>query len=483
MALNVVFVSSEIIPFAKTGGLADVAGSLPLALKKLGCNVTLFMPLYREVREKKLMGESTGKHIPVMVGRREVVCELYKSELEGIPVYFLRKDEYFDRSYLYSMPEGDYFDNLDRFVCFSKGVLESLLALGIKPDVIHVNDWQSSLIPAYIKGVYGYHFADTATLLTIHNIAYQGLFDKEFFDLTGLPPEFYGVDGLEFWDKMSLLKGGIIYSDMVTTVSQGYSKEIQTPEYGYGLEGVLSKRSDVLHGILNGVDYGVWNPKTDKFLAANYDSKSLKAKAVCKKDLLKEYSLNLPENSPLIGIISRLADQKGFDILSKAMEELMALDIGIIVLGTGEKKYHELFIELAKRYPKKLGVKIAFDNALSHKIEAGCDMFLMPSRYEPCGLNQIYSLRYGTIPIVRATGGLDDTIKDYNKGEGNGFKFVEYSEDALVAKVKEAVTVYSDKKAWQTLQKKAMSEDFSWDVSAGKYVELYELAIKKASKS
>jgi starch synthase len=482
MGLNVIVASSEVVPFAKTGGLADVAGSLPHALKKLGCEVSVFMPLYREVLEKNLEIEPTGVEVAIPLGKRTLTGEVFKGSTDGIPVYFIKKDEYFDRSSLYGTPEGDYFDNLERFTFFSRGLLEAVKAdgLGIKPDIIHANDWQTGLIPAYIKDIYRHSFPDTRTVFTVHNIAYQGLFPYFLFHFTGLTGGFFSMKGIEFWGKVNLLKAGMVFADIVTTVSEGYSKEIQTSEYGYGLEGVLRSRAKDLYGVLNGVDYTEWNPETDEFLPANYSSDDLKGKAACKKELVKEFSLKLRQNVPLVGVISRLANQKGFDILSEAMEELMELDIGMVVLGTGDKKYHELFTELAGRHPERLGVKITFDNALAHRIEAGCDMFLMPSKYEPCGLNQIYSLRYGTIPVVRATGGLDDTIRDHKGGVGNGFKFNEYSPHALVEKLKEAVKVYKDKKEWKALQTKAMKEDFSWERSARRYLELYELALGKA---
>ncbi|HLE08018.1 MAG TPA: glycogen synthase GlgA [Thermodesulfobacteriota bacterium] len=479
MALKVIIASPEALPFAKTGGLADVTGALPLALKKLGCSVTLFMPLYREVQQKGFSGiEKTGVSVTVPVGGRNVAAEVFKGETEGIPVYFLKRDEYFDRTYLYTTPDGDYFDNLERFTFFSRAALEAISALNLKPDIIHCNDWQTGLIPAYIKSIYSQPLCGAATVFTIHNIAYQGLFPSMFFDATGLPRSLFNQEGIEYWGSINLLKAGIVFSDIVTTVSETYSREIQTPEYGYGLEGVLKKKSDSVFGVLNGVDYSEWDPETDEFIAKNYSGNNLKGKSLCKKDLLKEYSLKLKPDAPVIGVISRLAAQKGFDILSEAMDSLMDSGLGMVVLGTGERKYQELFQKLSEKYPQKLGVKITFDNAIAHKIEAGCDMFLMPSRYEPCGLNQMYSLRYGAIPVVRATGGLDDTIKDYKDG-GNGFKFTEYSAKALVEKVKEALDVYRDKKAWELLQKKAMREDFSWEMSAKRYMELYNLALKK----
>lgn len=478
--LKVLIATPEAIPFAKTGGLADVAGALPKVLKGLGCEVRLIMPFYRQIQEsgEKTEIKDTGIQVSVPLGFRELNVPVFQSSANNVPVYFLKRDEYYDRKYLYTMPDGDYFDNAERFIIFSRAVIEAIKKLDFKPDIIHCHDWQTGLISTFLKTIYKNDpfFADTKTVFTIHNIAYQGQFPKSHFQLTGLPPDTFTPDGVEFWGNMNLLKAGIVFSDIITTVSEKYSHEIQTSEFGYGLEGVLQAKKENLFGVLNGVDYDDWSPEKDKFIIAKYDCKDLSGKAKCREDLLKEYKLNLPDDAPVIGIISRLADQKGFDILSQAMEDLMAMNLGVVVLGSGERKYHELFEGLAKKYPKKLGVKITFDNKIAHKIEAGSDMFLMPSKYEPCGLNQIYSLKYGTIPIVRATGGLDDTIQDYDRkaGEGNGFKFSDYSAKALTAKVKEAVEIFSDKRVWKKLVQKTMQQDFSWERSAKRYVELYE---------
>lgn len=476
--LKILIATPEAIPFAKTGGLADVTGALPKVLKRLGCEVRLILPLYRHVQEGNFNLKDTGIKVSAQIGFREINASVFEGEANGIQAYFLKRDEYYDRKYLYTMPEGDYFDNAERFILFSRCALEAIKKLGFKPDIIHCHDWQTGLISTYLKTVYKNEpfFANTKTAFTIHNIAYQGQFPKTHFPLTGLPEEVFTPEGIEFWGNMNLLKAGIVFSDVVTTVSEKYSKEIQTSEFGYGLEGVLTAKKDKLFGVLNGVDYDDWSPEKDKFIVAKYDDKDLSGKAKCREDLLKEYKLNLPDDAPVIGIISRLADQKGFDILSYAMEELMAMNLGMVVLGTGEKKYHELFEGLARKYPKKLGVKITFDNKIAHKIEAGSDMFLMPSKYEPCGLNQIYSLKYGTIPVVRATGGLDDTIQDYDAktGEGNGFKFKEYSSAALIKKIKDALCVFANRKEWKRLMQKAMQQDFSWQRSAKRYLELYE---------
>jgi len=491
MGLNVVIAASEILPYAKTGGLADVIGALPGALKGQGVTTTLFMPLYREVREGTGASGAgdirpTGITINVPIGKRVVVAELYKGSHGPATIYFLRCDEYFDRSFLYGTTEGAYFDNLERFTLFSRGVIEAVMMLGINPDVMHCNDWQTGLIPAYMKTLYSGVFRGSAAVFTIHNMAYQGIFPASLYDVTGLPYSAYNPEGLEYWGQINLLKAGIVYSDIITTVSETYSREIQTKELGCGLQGVLAGRSEELFGVLNGVDYDIWNPEKDKFIAATYSSKDLKGKAVCKKALIKEYGLKIRQGEPLIGMVSRLTDQKGFDIMVEAAASLMKMGTGIVVLGSGERKYQELMLELARTYKGRFGVKITFDNALSHRIEAGADFFLMPSRFEPCGLNQFYSLRYGAIPIVRATGGLDDSITDYKPpgaagsgAEGNGFKFKRYTAKALSARVAEALELFKDKKALKALKIKAMTEDFSWKRSAARYLKLYELAISK----
>lgn len=480
MGLNIIMAASEAAPFAKTGGLADVAGSLPIALKHLGCRVLIFLPYYREIAHKGLEIEETGLKVSVPLGKHTVKAEVLLGQSHGVPVYLIKRDEFFDRSYLYGTPEGDYFDNLERYAFFSRAVLEVLKARELAPDVIHCNDWQTGLIPAYLKDIYKGEpvFSRTATLFTVHNIAYQGIFPAKLFDVTGLSPALFNPEGVEFWGNINLLKSGLMYSDIITTVSKGYCEEIQTAEYGWGLEGVLAKRKDALFGVLNGADYNEWNPGTDPDIPHNYSADDLRGKGSCRKRLLKEFGLKLKAKTPLIGMITRLADQKGLDILCEAMPELMKLEMGMVILGSGDRKYQELLQDLSGHYPGKLSVRIAFDGALSHLVEAGSDMFLMPSRYEPCGLNQIYSLKYGTVPIVRATGGLDDTVRDLSDGNGTGFKFREYSAEALVEKVKEAVSVFTDKRAWEEIQRNGMRENFSWEESGRKYMELYKTAQK-----
>ena len=478
--MKVLLVSSEVAPFSKTGGLADVSGSLPGALKHLGCDVRVATPLYKMVRESRCTLETLLKGLKVKIGENFRKGDVSVSTLNGqVNTYLIEKNQYYNRDYLYGTSRGDYSDNATRFIFFSLMVLKLCKEIGFKPDVIHCNDWQSGLIPAYLRTVYrdDPFFAHTAVLFTIHNLAYQGNFPWEELALTGLPPEIFTPEGIEFWGKWSFLKAGIVYSEVINTVSRAYSREIQTPEYGCGMEGILTYRRDDLFGIINGVDYETWNPEKDTFIVANYSKDNLAGKSKCKADLISQ--LGLPKslkNRPLLGMISRLADQKGFDLVAEVMEDLMNLNVGFVLLGTGEQKYHKLFESIAQKYPKKAGIRLSYDNALAHKIEAGCDMFLMPSRYEPCGLNQIYSLKYGTIPVVRATGGLDDTIKDYTLSpeEGNGFTFNNYTPHEFLDTVKEALVLYEKKDAWLKLVKKGMSLDFSWENSARQYIDLYQ---------
>jgi starch synthase len=487
--LRILFATSEAVPFAKTGGLADVAGALPRFLQPLGCEIALVMPLYRHIRKSGISLKELNEEIKVPVGQELIEASLFQGQLaEKIPVYFVGRDEYFDREYLYGTPRGDYFDNLERFAFFTRASLELCRLLDFSPDVIHHHEWQTGLISAYLRSNYRADplFSRTASVFTIHNIGYQGLFKKEKFALTGLPEEMYNPEGVEYWGKINLIKAGIVYADVVNTVSRKYSEEIQTPEYGLGLDGILKKRREDLYGILNGVDYREWDPSDDRHLAAAYDSNDLSGKRECKKDLLNELGLPLSLlERPLIGMISRLADQKGFDLLSEILDDLFSLDLGFVLLGTGEQKYHELFTEFARKYPEKTAIRIAFDDRLAHKIEAGSDLFLMPSKYEPCGLNQIYSLRYGTIPVVRATGGLDDTITTYDPetGKGNGFKFTRYDAKVFLSQVLVAIRYYGKPDHWRRLVRNAMTEDFSWGKSAEAYLSLYRKALNKKNRA
>jgi len=480
--LKVLFASSEVVPFAKTGGLADVAGSLPQALKKLGCDVRVVLPLYRMVRQGNFPLKKRLAGLPVRLGGRSLEVDIYEAELaDGLPVYFVERDELFDRSYLYGTPRGDYFDNDRRFVLFCKAALAVAEELPFQPDLFHGHDWQTGLIPAllHFRRSRNPFWAATASLFTIHNMAYQGLFEPDILPLADLPWEAYTPSGLEYYGAVNLLKSGIVYSQIINTVSRKYSQEIQTEEYGYGLEGILTYRRDDLFGIVNGVDYETWNPQTDPLIAANYGPDQLKGKEICKADLLREFNLS-PEQAvhPVLGVISRLADQKGFDLLAAVMDRLLDQELSLVVLGTGEEKYQALFAELAAKHPRKIGLRLAYDNTLAHKIEAGSDMFLMPSRYEPCGLNQIYSLKYGTIPVVRATGGLDDTISAFDREtrSGTGFKFRDYRAEDFWQALAEALAVYRNPDLWRALMRNALAADYSWESSARQYVRLYGLA-------
>jgi len=483
--LNVFFATSETTPYAKTGGLADVSGALPPAVAALGAEVKLVMPLYRSVMDGDFGLKLLDEHLNVLHRGRVLSSRVYMLERgPRLNVYFIRRDEFFDRKMLYGTPEGDYFDNADRFIFFSRAVFQLGKLLAVKPDIIHCNDWQTGLIPVYLKNVFqdDPFFRKTRTLLTIHNLAYQGVFPGEYMEISGLPASLFSMQGLEYYGKMNFVKGGILFSDLINTVSEKYSLEIRTPEFGQDLDGVLRGRSADIFGVLNGVDYEQWNPSTDPFLAANYGPGDLAGKKKCKEDLLRVYGLDENREIPVIGVISRLAGQKGFDILAEAMEEILRLNLYLVILGTGDAKYEKQFAEIGRKHRDRVGVRIDFDNALAHKIEAGSDMFLMPSRYEPCGLNQMYSLKYGTIPVVRATGGLDDTILEFDPetGEGNGFKFEEYSSGELVKAVKRARWMYEDKDHWQKIVSNAMSEDFSWGRSAKKYMDLYRKALTKS---
>jgi len=488
--LNVLFVSSEVEPFAKTGGLADVAGALPQTLKELGHEVRVIMPRYGSINERKshLHEMLRLKEIDIPVGKKKYPASVKSSFITSnhakVQVYFLDSPALFGRAGLYVSPETkkDYADNDERFIFFCRGTLEILKKLGWEPDIIHCNDWHTGLIPAYLKTLYANDpfYRDTRTVFTIHNMAYQGIFPPASFAKTLLPPETFSGDGVEAFGQLNLLKAGLMYADVITTVSERYAVEISTSkELGCGLQDVVARRKKDLSGILNGADYTQWDPGVDQLIPNRYDIRSLDLKIENKRALCAKMNLPFDEKVPLVGIISRLADQKGFDLIGEAMETLMGMDLQMVVLGTGEKRYHDLFEKAARKHPKKLAVALTFNNELAHLIEAGSDIFLMPSRYEPCGLNQIYSLRYGTIPVVRATGGLDDTIQDAGaSGNGTGFRFEEYSSGEMVKALQRAVRMFADQGAWKKLMKNGMGKDFSWEASAKKYLHLYRSLAK-----
>jgi starch synthase len=481
-------VTSEAVPFAKTGGLADVCGALPAELEKQGHDVTLIMPAYRQAKSAGLPLEETGLRFDIPIGSKIVGGTFLKSTLPGtnVSVYLVEHDDYFGRSGLYQDPTTgeDYRDNCERFVFFCRAVMEAIRLLDLQVDVIHANDWQTGLVPAYLKLEYaavpGYE--QIGTLFTIHNMAYQGVFWHWDMLLTGLDWKYFNWQQMEFFGNLNLLKTGLIFSDRLNTVSPRYAEEIQSAPLGCGLEGVLQARREVLSGIVNGVDYREWDPATDKHLAANYTPTTFEiGKAECKAALQRELGLPVIPGTPLVAFVGRLATQKGIDLLTATIRDrVQTTEVQWVILGTGEPDYQDQLRHLAERFPQRVAVKLEFSGALAHKIEAGADMFVMPSRYEPCGLNQLYSLKYGTVPIVRATGGLVDTIVDASDAaiaekRATGFRFSEYSELALNEALGRALSAYSQTDVWKSLIRTGMTQDWSWAASARGYGDLYQL--------
>ncbi len=475
--MHIAFVASECVPFSKTGGLADVVGALPRALAAAGHEISVFVPRYRltRVSEERTVVQS----ITIPFDDRYRFCSVLSGAgYPGVRFFFIDYPPYFDRDGLYGTASGDFPDNAERFALFCRAVLEASKILGV-PDIFHCHDWQSALVPVLLRTQYleDPAFRECGTVFTIHNIGYQGLFPAEILPLLTLPWDLFTITKMEFFGNVNFLKGALAYADLITTVSRKYAQEIQTTEFGFGLDGVLKERAQTVIGILNGVDYEEWNPETDRFIAAHYSADDLSGKRECKQDLLASFGLgNADPNLPVIGIVSRFAAQKGFDLIGQIVDRLALEDVLLTVLGSGDKLYEEMFLRLCRRVPNKIAVRIAYDNALAHKIEAGADMFILPSRYEPCGLSQIYSLKYGTVPIVRATGGLDDTIDpwDPRTKKGTGFKFQEYTGEALLRTIHQALQLYRDQGSWQKLMRNGMSKDFSWRVSAREYVRAYE---------
>jgi len=458
--LKVLFVSSEVEPFSKTGGLADVAGSLPVALHKAGVDIRIMTPRYRCVR-------TFGDEVRLA---------------DKVPVYFIKNDKYFMRDDLYGGKGGDYPDNLERFAFFSRTVLEQLKKLDFKPDIIHCNDWQTALVPAYLKEVFTRRdkfYENMKTVLTVHNLGYQGIFSKYEFPKTGLGWEYFTMHRFEFYDNVNILKGGLVFADLITTVSPTYSKEIQTAEFGCGLEGLLSERGTALYGILNGIDTKEWDPSGNEDIKYNFSAYKPQGKRKNKTLLQKECGLESRADMPLVAIISRLVDQKGLDLISRVINPLLDLDVQFILLGTGEEKYHRLFGNIGKNLPHKASINLKFDELLAKKIYAGADIFLMPSKYEPCGLGQMIALRYGTIPLVRRTGGLADTVLEFDghTRRGNGFLFERYDAWELFDVIKKTIRIYRQKGLWTKLVSNAMESDFSWDRSAKKYIDVYRKLI------
>lgn len=479
--LKILFVASEVVPFAKTGGLADVAGALPKALAKMGHEVIVVMPRYYSI------DRATLEHIPGPLGvpmgsMGELWAGVYADTLPGseVKIYFIDYEFFYGRAGLYAENNMSYPDNDNRFVFLSKAAFQLSKKLQFQPDIIHANDWHTATMPILRNTFYAGdpHFAESATLLTIHNLHYQGHFYKGVMDVLQVGWEQFRPEVLEEYDGVNFLKGGIAHADAVTTVSRQYAKEIQTPEFGWGLEGHIRAHNTKLYGILNGVDYEEWSPAVDPYIAQHYDLDDMSGKAVCKAALQEDFSLPKREDVPLIGFIGRFVDQKGITLIAHALPRLLEMDIQMVFLGSGEPWAEGFFSDVAARYPDRVGTYIGYNNALAHRIEAGCDFFLMPSLFEPCGLNQIYSLRYGTLPIVRATGGLEDTIDNYYaySREGNGFKFWDASPAALAETVEWAVDVYhNDPKGFAALRENAMRTRFGWDEAAQAYDRLYRM--------
>jgi starch synthase len=500
--MRILYAASEVTGFAKTGGLADVAGSLPRALAQRGHECAVILPLYRSVRTGPAPLTATGLNFTATLGTKAVRGSLWRARLPGcdVPVYLVEQADLFERDdpaagrglYQFTLPDGskrDYPDNSVRFIFFCQAVLEAVRLLGYWPDVLHINDWQTGLIPVYLRELYPRHanpmlqprYAEIRTLLTIHNLAYQGVFWHLDMPLTGLPWRLFNFEQLEFYNHLNFLKAGIVFADLLNTVSPTYAREIQTRYFGCGLQGVLAQRAGRLYGIVNGVDYDVWNPATDRHIATTYDDDSVvQGKPLCKAELQKTYGLAEEPRTPLLGIVSRLVDQKGFDLVGKAADALLQRHTQLVVLGQGDAVYHQMLTALQNRYPGQVGVSFALDEGLAHQIEAGADLFLMPSQYEPCGLNQLYSLKYGTVPVVRATGGLADTVTDatpetLHNGTATGFSFIPYTPAALLSALSRAMDLYlHDQPRWLALMRTGMRQDWSWNHSAAEYEELYE---------
>jgi starch synthase len=470
-------VTPEAHPFAKTGGLAEVAGALTDALAHIGHDVTLVLPRYRGIST----ADAVRRDAQIRMGARLLPIAFYERRLsERITLALVDVPELFDREALYGTPAADYPDNAWRFAVFSRAALEYPRIREWRPSVIHAHDWQSGLVPVYQKMLLSRDpfVGGVPAVFTLHNLAFQGIFPPSTLPQIGLSADVLHVQAMEFWGNVSYLKGGINFSEKITTVSPGYAKEIMQPELGFGLDGVLSRRADDLVGILNGIDTSRWSPNADPFVPASFSADDLSGKRDAKRALLTSAGFPVDDASmatPVIGLVSRLTNQKGFDLIAAAADRLMAFDARWIMIGNGERQYEDAWIALAARYPQKVSATVGFDERKAHYIEAGSDMFLMPSRFEPCGLNQMYSLRYGTVPIVRATGGLNDTVVDIGDfpDRGTGFKFRDYTPDALVATVARALMVFKNQEVWKRMQQRGMREDHSWDASAAEYVKVY----------
>lgn len=482
--MEVLFVTPEVTPFARAGGLGDVSHYLPQALSERGHSIKVITPRYRQTTDAGFQ-LNPGPTVQAPLSWRNKSAKLFTHKVsDTIEIIFIDREDLFYRDGLYGNEFGDYEDNAERFIFFCRSVMETIKVLGLSPEIIHCHDWPSGLVPIYVKSLYRNmpNLKNTKTVFTFHNLGAQGVFWHYDYTMTGLDWEFFTPDALEFHGQLNMTKAGLVFADIITTVSEKYAREALTPEYAFGLEGVLECRKDDTYAVLNGVDYNAWDPEKDPYIAAQYTRADLHKKTECRKELRDLFGLNTGEE-PIVAVISRLLDRKGFDLISAAMNDLLKLDLSIVFMGMGDDKYHTYLGELSNKHPDRIGMKVIYDKALAHKIMAGADIFLMPSRYEPCGLEQLYSLKYGTIPVVRATGGLDDTVIDYTDypDKGYGFKFQEYTPEALYTSLAAAVAFFGNDNEWKKLVRRGMSLDFSWEKAAAAYEKIYEKAMLKVS--
>ena len=482
--MRILIVCPEANPFARSGALAEVIYGLSKALAQDGHRVTVVLPFYRQVKESGNKFTAVGKTLSIPLSFKTLSAEIYSTQITPeLNFYFIGQDSLYDRDGLYSTPFGDYQDNAERFIFFSRAVPELLNALELEFDVCNCHEWQTGLVPVYFRTLYknSPFCKNLPIVFTVHNVGYQGIFWHYDMALTGLGWEYFTPKLLEFYGKMNLEKGGLISADILTTVSRQYRKEILTPEFGFGLEGVFQDRAEDLFGILNGVDYENWDPRHDKFIASSYDAKNLTGKRFCKSDIIKHFGLTMSLEQPLVGMTTRLNERKGLDLVQTIIPRLVEANIGFVLQGTGEERYQYAFSELKTQFPDLVGVEIGYSPKLAHKIIAGADIFLMPSRYEPCGLDQLYSLRYGTIPVVRAVGGLEETIVEYDPvtGLGTGFKFKKFDPDDFWAAIKRALSLYDNPSALERVRQQAMQQNFAWPQAAAQYIEIYEKARQK----